>query len=120
MRDLAVVLVAAGSGTRLGFNTPKAFVNLAGITLLEHALKHTLAVEHLRQVIVVAPKSHLAEARAIAAANLKSGVTVDVVEGSTETRQGSIENGLKVLLSDIKLVLVHDAARSLTDRKSVV
>jgi 2-C-methyl-D-erythritol 4-phosphate cytidylyltransferase/2-C-methyl-D-erythritol 2,4-cyclodiphosphate synthase len=114
MRDIAVVLVAAGSGTRLGFNTPKAFVNLAGVTLLEHALTHALSVEGLRQVVVVAPQSHLADARAIAAANLKSGITIDVVEGSTETRQGSIANGLKVLLKDTNLVLVHDAARSLT------
>ena len=114
MRDIAVVLVAAGSGTRLGFNTPKAFVNLAGVTLLEHALTQTLNVEGLRQVVVLAPQSHLADARAIAAANLISGITIDVVVGSTETRQGSIANGLKVLLKDIDLVLVHDAARSLT------
>lgn len=114
MRDIAVVLVAAGSGTRLGFNTPKAFVNLVGSTLLEHALRGALPVAGLRQVIIVAPESHLAEARSIAANNLTPGIVIDVVAGSTETRQGSIANGLKPLLSEIKTVLVHDAARALT------
>ena len=43
---LAVVVVAAGSGTRLGHAEPKAFVPLAGRSLLEHALERifTLAM----------------------------------------------------------------------------
>ncbi|HBH56343.1 MAG TPA: 2-C-methyl-D-erythritol 4-phosphate cytidylyltransferase, partial [Kocuria sp.] len=35
---LAVVVVAAGSGTRLGYGMPKALVPLSGRPLLEHAL----------------------------------------------------------------------------------
>jgi len=113
MRDLAVVLVAAGQGTRLGFNIPKAFVPLHGVTLIEHAIRNLLPTKDLRQIVLVAPQSHLAAARAIVLPLLEDGIIIDVVAGG-ETRQLSITNGLKSLLSGINTVLVHDAARCLT------
>ena len=51
---IAIIIVAAGSGTRLGASEPKAFVELAGRTLLRHALEGVRAAGPM-QVIVVAP-----------------------------------------------------------------
>jgi 2-C-methyl-D-erythritol 4-phosphate cytidylyltransferase/2-C-methyl-D-erythritol 2,4-cyclodiphosphate synthase len=113
MRDLAVVLVAAGQGTRLGLNIPKAFVPLHGVTLVEHGIRNLLPTDGLRQIVLVAPQSHLAQARAIVVPLLFDGIIIDVVAGG-ETRQGSISAGLKPLLDGINTVLVHDAARCLT------
>lgn len=111
---LAVVVVAAGSGTRLGAGAPKAFVEIAGRPVLERALKGVLAMSEPAQVVLVVPSSHRADAQAIVART--AGVVadhVDVVVGA-ESRQGSVAAGLAVLRPEIDTVLVHDAARVLT------
>ncbi|TXK19998.1 2-C-methyl-D-erythritol 4-phosphate cytidylyltransferase [Homoserinibacter sp. GY 40078] len=111
---VGIVVVAAGSGTRLARDEPKAFVELNGATILEHALRGVFASATPAQVVVVAPASHLGQARAIAehAAGAASGY-VDVVAGG-ETRQESVSRGLAVLADGVEVVLVHDAARALT------
>lgn len=106
--DLAVVLVAAGRGERLGAGIPKALVQLSGRTLLEQALERALKADSLSQVVVAAPPSHIAEVEALVAFDSR----VSVVAGG-ETRQQSIANAL-MQVADCELVLVHDAARALT------
>jgi 2-C-methyl-D-erythritol 4-phosphate cytidylyltransferase/2-C-methyl-D-erythritol 2,4-cyclodiphosphate synthase len=110
MRDLAVVLVAAGKGERLGQNIPKAFVELAGRTLLEHALVAISGSQNLLQVVIAAPESHLEQAREIAAGIGADGFHIDVVQGGV-SRQGSIANALAAVDFGAEVVLVHDAAR---------
>lgn len=110
---VAIVVVAAGSGTRLGHAEPKAFVELRGTTILERALRAVFASSEPAQVIVVAPSARLAAAQRIAtvAAGAASG-EVTVVPGG-DTRQASVAAGLAALDDDIEVVLVHDAARAL-------
>jgi 2-C-methyl-D-erythritol 4-phosphate cytidylyltransferase len=98
----AAVLVAAGSGQRLGADTPKAFVTVAGATLLEHAVARFRAVPELAAPVVVAPAGYVEYAQQL------SGSTV-VVGGAT--RQASVAAGLAALPADVDLVLVHDVAR---------
>lgn len=107
---LAVIVVAAGSGARLGAGVPKAFAELRGVTLLERALEGVLGAVEQAQVVVVAPSSHLAQARSIA--QRLAPMYIDVVTGGV-TRQESVAAGLAVLRPGIRTVLVHDAARSL-------
>lgn len=103
----AVIVVAAGSGTRLGAAEPKAFVDLAGRTLLEHALDAVRALPEPTQIIVVAPASHLELAQRVLG---EDGIAV--VGGAT--RSESVAAGLAVLAPSVATVLVHDAARALT------
>lgn len=111
---VAVIVVAAGSGTRLGHPQPKAFVPLAGRTLLERALNSIFGMREPAQVIVVAPEAKLTDARAIAAGCAGAAASwVDVVAGGA-TRQDSVNRGLAALRPSVRIVLVHDAARALT------
>lgn len=113
-RDLAVVVVAAGLGTRLGADKPKAFVNLAEKTLLQHALENIAHVTSLEQVIIAVPAGHEAQTAELADTALAgASVRFDVVVGG-HTRQESISNALGVVDANINVVLVHDAARALT------
>ncbi len=111
---IAVVVVAAGSGTRLGAPEPKAFAPVHGVTILEHALRGVFGAVEPAQVIVVAPAALVARARSIAehAAGSASGYLTVVAGG--DTRQRSVAAGLAVLGDGIEAVLVHDAARALT------
>lgn len=110
---LAIVVVAAGSGTRLGHETPKAFVELRGRTILEHALHGVFGATHAAQVIVVAPAPLVPQARGIAERAAGPASAYVTVVGGGETRQGSVAAGLAALADGIEVVLVHDAARAL-------
>lgn len=101
----ALIIVAAGSGTRLDAGAPKAFVDVAGRPILAVALASLADAAEPLDIVIVAPESHLDAARAIA-----PDATV-VVGGAT--RQQSVAAGLAVLAPGIRTVLVHDAARAL-------
>lgn len=110
-RAVAVIVVAAGSGTRLGLETPKAFVRLgaAGLTILERSLYAVRGMTGPVRLVVVAPETLVAAAREIAARAVVGAV---VVAGGA-SRQASVAAGL-AHVGDADVVLVHDAARALT------
>lgn len=112
MTDTALIVVAAGSGTRLGGlragqPVPKAFAEVAGRPILEHALRDLDWLP--ARIVVVVPTGYEADASAIAA---RVGVDVQVVTGGAE-RADSVAAGLAAI-GDARRVLVHDAARALT------
>lgn len=111
---LAVVVVAAGSGQRLGRAEPKAFVELDGRTLLERALETVFSQPEPAQVVVVAPPSHRVEASDIARrAAGGAGEHLVVVTGG-DSRAASVAAGLDAVSPHADVVLIHDAARALT------
>ncbi|WOF23787.1 2-C-methyl-D-erythritol 4-phosphate cytidylyltransferase [Microbacterium betulae] len=109
---VAVIVVAAGSGTRLSAGAPKAFVGLDEHTVLRHCLRGVFDARPA-QVVVVAPGDRVGEALADAqeAAGERRDL-VSVVAGG-ETRQRSVSAGLEAVWPDVETVLVHDAARAL-------
>jgi len=108
---VAVVIVAAGSGTRLGAEIPKAFVELDGRTLLERSLHAVRGMRHVAEPVVVVPADRMAEARELGHAVF--GRLIDVVPGG-DTRQRSVQEGISLLGDGTDVILVHDAARALT------
>ncbi|PPF70859.1 bifunctional 2-C-methyl-D-erythritol 4-phosphate cytidylyltransferase/2-C-methyl-D-erythritol 2,4-cyclodiphosphate synthase [Rathayibacter tritici] len=109
----AVVVVAAGSGTRLGRGRPKAYVECAGTTILERSLRTVLLLAEPVQIIVVAPAALVEETIALARGAGAASGTVTVVAGGA-SRQESAGRGMRALSPSIDTVLVHDAARALT------
>lgn len=110
---VGVIVVAAGSGTRLGAAEPKAFALLAGRSILERCLESVFGAVEPAQVVIVAPASHLAAARTIATRAAGAAADyVSVVVGG-QTRQASVAAGIAVLVPSVEIVLVHDAARAL-------
>jgi len=111
--SVAVILVAAGRGERLGAGAPKALVRVAGTTLLEHAISRALGTENLSQLVITATPGHLDEFLALASPHVPSRVELTVVPGG-ETRQQSIALALAEVNHTAQIVLVHDAARAFT------
>lgn len=109
---MGVVVVAAGSGTRLGASRPKAFVELRGATILEHALRGVLESAP-GELAVVVPEELVGEAQQILARLDLAGTRASVVAGGAE-RSDSVNAGLRALTDASRHVLVHDAARCLT------
>jgi len=115
MNDLAVVLVAAGDGTRLGAGIPKSLVKVGEQSLLEHALEHIVGASSLAQIIVASHENHVPEferiVRAKVAALGAGHLALSFTPGGN-SRQGSITNALAKVHADLSVVLVHDAARA--------
>jgi len=115
MNDLAVVLVAAGDGTRLSAGIPKSLVKVGEQSLLEHALEHIVGASGLAQIIVASHENHVPEFERIVRAKVASlgagHIALSFTPGGT-SRQGSITNALAKVHADLSVVLVHDAARA--------
>jgi 2-C-methyl-D-erythritol 4-phosphate cytidylyltransferase len=104
---VGAVVPAAGAGTRLGSDVPKALRELAGEPLLLHAVRRLRDVSSVGPVVVAAPPADVG-----AVADLLGGFEVTVVSGGQE-RQDSVRLGLAALPASCEHVLVHDAARAL-------
>jgi 2-C-methyl-D-erythritol 4-phosphate cytidylyltransferase/2-C-methyl-D-erythritol 2,4-cyclodiphosphate synthase len=100
----AAIIAAAGSGIRFGADIPKALIQLGDRTLIEHAVAAISSV--VDQVIVTAPATHISQFKALL------GESITVVVGG-QTRSESVRAGLAQVSSDVKHVLIHDAARAL-------
>ncbi len=106
---VALIVVAAGPGSRLGAGRPKALVDLEGRPLLAHALDSISRARTnvaLSATVVVAPPTHLDETRTVVADGFPQAT---VVAGGAE-RQDSVRAGLAAC-PDAAIVAVHDAAR---------
>jgi 2-C-methyl-D-erythritol 4-phosphate cytidylyltransferase len=111
MSTVAIV-PAAGSGERLAAGAPKAFVNLCGRPMLEHALRGLRDSGVVDSVVVAVPPNRTDEAKLIF-----GGEAVIVAGGIDRTE--SVRLALAAV-GDAEFVLVHDAARALTPPALIV
>jgi 2-C-methyl-D-erythritol 4-phosphate cytidylyltransferase len=102
-----IVIVAGGSGARLGAPVPKAFIALAGKPLFMHAFDAFESHALTDAIILVVPADMIAVTKAVLSSR-KSQKKVHIVEGGKE-RWLSVQNG--TALSSSEWIMVHDAAR---------
>jgi 2-C-methyl-D-erythritol 4-phosphate cytidylyltransferase len=107
----AALVVAAGSGVRLGAGRPKAFVMLGGRPLVTWSLDAIAAAGLPRAVVAVPPGAGASAEDALGAAGERFPLGLAVVEGGA-TRSASVRNALAAA-GDVDAVVVHDAARPL-------
>ena len=116
MTRIAVVVLAAGSGTRFGHSTNKVWLPLNGLGIISHCLLNaTRSFAHSRVVLVIDP-ADVAIASEVLAREIPQ-IPVELVHGG-QTRHDSEFKALIHLASDIEadnidVVLIHDGARPL-------
>ena len=108
------ILVAGGSGSRFGAETPKQFLPLAGKPLLAHAIAHLDGCPAVARIVLVLPRDGF-EASCRTMEPFHGHKSVKTVPGGA-TRQASTWEGLSALDPTYEgLVAVHDGARPLAD-----
>ncbi len=107
---IAVIIPAAGQGTRLGGQTKKQFRLLAGKPLLVHTLEQVLTAPEVRWLVVAVPEANLDETHEMVSAILPTEVELHMTVGGT-TRQRSVANALLEVPAEAQIVTVHDADR---------
>ncbi len=109
MTTKALIIPAAGAGSRMQKDTPKPFLQLGDRTILEQTIRRFLPLGGLQQVLVATSASFLEKAGHILEEVLPSRIKGSCLKGG-ESRQESIYNALKDV-ADVNLVIVHDAVR---------
>ncbi|MCC6143581.1 MAG: 2-C-methyl-D-erythritol 4-phosphate cytidylyltransferase [Candidatus Hydrogenedentes bacterium] len=112
-----LVIPAAGMGTRLGAQGPKALVELLGTPLLVHTLRRFEPLHMACDAVVVAPIEFLDTFQAAIDAAYDDH-KIQLVPGGAE-RQESVDRGLAALRSDTEIAVIHDAARPFIGAEAV-
>ncbi len=108
MEGAVAIVLAAGTGERLGPSVPKAFVGLGGRPILARSVGAAMGSGAIDAVVVAAP----AGSEDLAHAILEPFGTHAVVTGGT-TRQASVRAALGMVPDGTRIVVCHDAARPL-------
>lgn len=109
---IGIVVLAAGAGTRLGAEVPKAFVSVSGAPLLAYAVRSALGAHGVSAIVVAAPPDWIDDAiEVIEPLSRAHGIPVQVVPGGAE-RGDSVLAAVRWLPDECDVVLVHDAARA--------
>ncbi len=107
---VTAIIVAAGSGVRMGEGPPKQYRLLSGKPLLCHALSAFDRADCVDRLVLVTPKEEkLSVIRPIMERSPVKKPLALALGG--DCRQGSVYNGLLASDPATEIVLVHDAAR---------
>lgn len=104
------VIVAGGSGKRMGYSVPKQFLLLKDKPVLWYVIDAFLRAYDDMQVILVLPEAHLAKGRNLIEQFNNSNSIMLAAGGNT--RYESVKNGLQ-LVKEESVVFVHDGVRCL-------
>lgn len=116
VRDVGVVIVAGGTGTRVGGDELKQFRWVAGKPMLLHSVQTFMACSYVGMVVCVLPQRYAGDPPPWL---FQCDVDRLLVSVGGRTRSESVANGLDDLPDEADVVLVHDAARPLVDAGTI-
>ena len=115
--DTGVIVVAGGSGRRMGTTVPKQFLELCGRPVLMHTVERFRSALPEAKIVVVLPETEISRWRELCEKH-NFGVEHTVEKGG-ETRFHSVRNGLRHL-SACEYVGVQDGVRPLVSRTVIL
>lgn len=110
LRDVGVVIVAAGSGSRTGSDELKQFRWIAGRPMLLHSIQLFQQRADVCMVVAVLPKSYAGDPPPWI---FQSDISRLLIGVGGAHRGSSVRSGLDDLPPEARIVVIHDAARPL-------
>ena len=110
------IIVAGGSGTRMGTDIPKQFLEIKGKPVLMHSMNRFFNFDSNINIIVVLPEHQIEYWQKLCVVH-NFIVPHQIVKGGTE-RFYSVKNGLS-LVEENALVAIHDAVRPLVSKQTI-
>jgi len=111
------VIVAGGSGTRMGSSLPKQFLLIQGKPVLYYTIRAFLDAFPTIEIILVLPESQMELGKEIMDGYF-TGANIRLTTGG-ETRFHSVKNGLS-LVTEEAVVFVHDGVRCLITKELLI
>ena len=115
-RDVGVVIVAGGSGSRVGGDELKQFRWVAGKPMLLHALQTFQLRPDVSLVVVVLPRDYAADPPPWL---FQCDIERLLVSTGGSDRMRSVYNGLEDMPEGVEVVVIHDAARPLASGRLI-
>ena len=115
--NVSVVIVAAGSGSRMGSEIPKQFLEVSGKPILAYTIDKFDSLESVNEIVVVTRSDSIVLCGDIVKQYEYKKVKT-IIEGGA-TRQESVYKGLCALGEDSQYVLIHDGARPLISSDAI-
>jgi 2-C-methyl-D-erythritol 4-phosphate cytidylyltransferase len=115
-RDVGVIIVAAGSGSRTGSKELKQFRWVAGKPMLLHSIQTFQARADVAMVVCVLPREYVGDPPPWIFQSDAERLLLSV--GGRE-RSESVANGLEDLPTECEIVVIHDAARPLVTSETI-
>lgn len=111
-----LILVAGGTGTRMGVPFPKQFMEISGTPLLLLTLKRFYQFDGQLNIIIVLPEAHINAWQNICD-KFNVAIPHEIARGG-ETRFHSVKNGLG-LINENGIVAIHDGVRPFVTNKVI-
>ncbi len=108
------IVLAGGSGSRMGADRNKVLLPLAGEPVIVRSVRAFMGL--VDGIVLVSRPEDIPDMEAVLEA---AGLQVTIVPGG-DTRQASVWNGLRALPEECTHVLIHDGARCLVDRETIL
>jgi 2-C-methyl-D-erythritol 4-phosphate cytidylyltransferase len=115
-RDVGVIIVAAGSGSRTASAELKQFRWVAGKPMLLHSVQTFQARDDVAMVVCVLPRENIGDPPPWI---FQSDADRLLLSVGGRHRTESVANGLEDLPAECEIVVVHDAARPLVSNETV-
>ena len=109
------IIVAGGTGTRMGANLPKQFMLLKGKPVLYYTIRVFMEAYDDLQVILVLPVDYMDVGQQIIAYFDKDRISITA---GGDTRFQSVKNGLE-LVEEESIIFVHDGVRCLLTKELI-
>ena len=117
MAKRGVIIVAGGSGRRMGGALPKQFMMLDNEPILARSINRMHEALPAAEIVVVLPEEHVELWKNIAA---RFDVARHKIALGGKERFHSVKNGLEALSDEVCIVGIHDAVRPLASKKLVI
>ncbi len=111
-----VVILAGGSGTRLGYEKPKQFIKIAGKMIIEHTIEGFQKNSNIDEIFIVVNRNYIDLMEEIVNKNNYSKVT-KILKGGKERYESSLV-AIKACKEECN-VLFHDAVRPLVGQEII-
>lgn len=116
--SVAVIIPAAGFGTRMNLDHPKQYHLLAGIPILVRTARVFADNTHIDHIVVAVPADRIEQTEMMFGQYGLVPGKLKIISGGRR-RQDSVKAGLDTLGTDTDIVLVHDGARPLVSAEII-
>lgn len=116
---VGAIIVAAGSGKRMGRSTKKQFLSLGSKPILAFSLDVFESIDGIKRIVLVIPRGWKRHCEKEVVEKYRYRKDICVVTGGAR-RQDSVARGLALVPSDYEIVVIHDGVRPFVTRKMVV
>lgn len=117
MAEIGIVIVAGGSGRRMGGALPKQFMMLGNLPVLGRTINRMHEALPASEIVVVLPEEHIELWRNISA---RFDIAKHSITAGGKERFHSVQNGINALSANVKTIAVHDGVRPLVSKRLII